>query len=183
MAFLPDAYAEVDPMKNIHSLLGQRKRWINGSFFAFDKVKKELNEHEKKKGFECGLNLQIFYLTFMNSLSYFAPAFFLFTVHIAMEAFRQGVLVPFIQGEGVSDVNSSKVLKAFVYTIDFIYVLLLMTLVFYSWHFKSNDKNFMPYIYGISTIFGLFMVCVFLVLAVDIFKGFIYGDACNLKNI
>jgi cellulose synthase/poly-beta-1,6-N-acetylglucosamine synthase-like glycosyltransferase len=35
MTFLPDAYAEVDPIKTVHGLLGQRKRWINGSFFAF----------------------------------------------------------------------------------------------------------------------------------------------------
>ena len=179
MAYLPDAYAEVDPMKTIHSLLGQRKRWINGSFFAFEKVKKELSEHEKEKGFECLLNLQIFYLTFMNSLSYFAPAFFLFTVHIAMEAFRQGVLVPFFQGEGIADVSSSKILRAFVYTIDFIYVMLIMTLVFYSLHFKNNNKHFMPYIYGISTLFGLFMIAVFFVLAIDIFNGFFYGDACT----
>jgi cellulose synthase/poly-beta-1,6-N-acetylglucosamine synthase-like glycosyltransferase len=40
IAFLPDAMAEVDPMKTVHSLLGQRKRWINGSYFAFKKVKK-----------------------------------------------------------------------------------------------------------------------------------------------
>jgi chitin synthase len=45
MAFLPDAYAEVDPMKTVHALMGQRKRWINGSYFAFEKVKRELSEH------------------------------------------------------------------------------------------------------------------------------------------
>lgn len=43
MAFLPDAYAEVDPMLSIPELMGQRKRWMNGSYFAFDKVKKELS--------------------------------------------------------------------------------------------------------------------------------------------
>lgn len=42
MAYLPDAYAWVDPIKTVHGLLGQRKRWINGSYFAFEKVKKEL---------------------------------------------------------------------------------------------------------------------------------------------
>ena len=40
MSYLPDAYAQVDPIKTVHSLLGQRKRWINGSYFAFEKVKK-----------------------------------------------------------------------------------------------------------------------------------------------
>ena len=84
MAFLPDAYAEVDPVKTVHGLLGQRKRWINGSYFAFEKVKRELSEHEKSIGCEIGLNMQIFYLSFMNSLAYFSPSFFLFTVHIAM---------------------------------------------------------------------------------------------------
>lgn len=39
LKYLPDAYAWVDPMKNLHTLLGQRKRWINGSFFAFEKVR------------------------------------------------------------------------------------------------------------------------------------------------
>ena len=43
MAYLPDAYASVDPIKTVHGLLGQRKRWINGSYFAFEKVKKELS--------------------------------------------------------------------------------------------------------------------------------------------
>lgn len=47
MAYLPDAFAEVDPMKTLNGLLGQRKRWINGSFFAFDKVKSELSAHEQ----------------------------------------------------------------------------------------------------------------------------------------
>jgi len=35
LAYLPNAYSSVDPIKNLHSLFGQRKRWINGSFFAF----------------------------------------------------------------------------------------------------------------------------------------------------
>ena len=93
MAFLPDAYAFVDPMKTVHGLLGQRKRWINGSYFAFEKVKKELAAHEKENGFECMLNIQLLYLSLMNALAYFSPSLFLFTVHIAMEAFRADVLV------------------------------------------------------------------------------------------
>jgi len=40
--FMPDAYAEVDPIKTVNGLMGQRKRWINGSMFAFEKVQKEM---------------------------------------------------------------------------------------------------------------------------------------------
>lgn len=39
LAYLPNANAWVDPIKTLYGLLGQRKRWINGSFFAFQKVK------------------------------------------------------------------------------------------------------------------------------------------------
>ena len=35
LSYLPDAVASVDPIKTLYGLLGQRKRWINGSFFAF----------------------------------------------------------------------------------------------------------------------------------------------------
>jgi chitin synthase len=43
LQYIPDAFATVDPMKSLQDLLGQRKRWINGSFFAFSKVKKTLS--------------------------------------------------------------------------------------------------------------------------------------------
>ena len=40
--FMPDAYAEVDPIKTVNGLMGQRKRWINGSNYAFEKVQNEM---------------------------------------------------------------------------------------------------------------------------------------------
>ena len=83
----------------------------------------------------------------------------------------------------VDNPNSSQFYNAFVFTIDFIYVLLIMTIVFFSLHLNNKDKKFIPYIYGISTIFGLFMVCVFLVLIVDIFRGLFDDTSCNLLFI
>lgn len=83
--YLPDSHAWVDPIKNLHGLLGQRKRWINGSFFAFESVKNTMKTSAMN---DCCLKLQIFYLTIMNMLAFVSPALFLFTIHIAMFAFR-----------------------------------------------------------------------------------------------
>ena len=90
LLYLPDVYAWVDPIKTLYGLLGQRKRWINGSFFAFESVKAAMNECEP------ALSCQIFYLTMMNTLAYIAPALFLFTIHIAMQAFQTDIILPTI---------------------------------------------------------------------------------------
>ncbi len=45
----------------------------------------------------------------MNSLAYFAPSFFLFTVHIAMDAFKADVLTQLFSGF-IGDPNNSPVL-------------------------------------------------------------------------
>jgi cellulose synthase/poly-beta-1,6-N-acetylglucosamine synthase-like glycosyltransferase len=87
--YLPDALAEVDPIKTVHGLMGQRKRWINGSYFAFEKVKKEIGMTNQC---EIVLRLQVLFYDFMNIIVYFAPAIFFFTIHISMFAFRTDVL-------------------------------------------------------------------------------------------
>lgn len=123
------------------------------------------------------LNLQIMYLTLMNSLTYFSPSLFLFTVHIAMEAFREDVLVRVLT-DVITNPDKSEFYNAFVYTMDFIYVMLIGTIVFYSLHLTNNDKKFKPYIYAVSTVFGLFMICVFAVLFVDILRGLLDNATC-----
>lgn len=93
LLYLPDAFSEVDPIKSLHALFGQRKRWINGSFFAFEKVKDDLSEHERRGNLcEWYMHLQMLYLTFSNAVSYFSPSFFLFTVHMSMVAFEADAL-------------------------------------------------------------------------------------------
>ena len=89
LEYLPDAYAWVDPMKTLYGILGQRKRWINGSFFAFEMVRETLNE---SAGGNCCLGFQMLFLTFLNMLAYVSPALFLFTAHVAMIAFRIYIL-------------------------------------------------------------------------------------------
>lgn len=37
--YLPDSESSVDPVTSLTKLLGQRRRWINGSWFAFNYVR------------------------------------------------------------------------------------------------------------------------------------------------
>lgn len=87
---MPDAYAEVDPIKTVNGLMGQRKRWINGSQFAFEKVQKEMknSNNPSMAVIDFFLKMQIFYLNLSNFLVYFAPALLLFTFHLTMQTVR-----------------------------------------------------------------------------------------------
>lgn len=123
------------------------------------------------------LHIQMFYLTLMNALSYLAPAFFLFTVHIAMEAFRADVLPKVFVGL-VNDPNQNEFYNGFVYTMDFIYVILIMSIVFFSLHLTNGNQKYKPYLYAVSTLFGLFSIIVFAVLAVDVIRGLVDSSAC-----
>jgi chitin synthase len=38
--YIPDAFSEVDPVTNLPDFMGQRRRWINGSWYALDYVLK-----------------------------------------------------------------------------------------------------------------------------------------------
>ena len=67
--------------------------------------------------------------------------------------------------------------------MDFVYVLLVMTVIFYSLHLNNNHKRFKPYIYGVSTLMGIFMTIVFVVLFVDIIRGLVSGTECTYRFI
>jgi chitin synthase len=41
LQYIPEAYSLVDPVTNLMDFMGQRKRWINGSWYALEYV---LNE-------------------------------------------------------------------------------------------------------------------------------------------
>lgn len=80
LLFLPDAYSFVDPVANLPQLMGQRKRWINGSYFAFEKVSREF----KELGFCQIIKIQLYYLALMNNLAFVTAGFFLFSISVAM---------------------------------------------------------------------------------------------------
>ena len=74
---------------------------------------------------------------------------------------------------------SATVLDFFVYSIDFIYAMLVMTIIFLSLHFKNKQKEFKSKIYAISSIFGILMLIISAVLTVDIIRGLVDNSTCK----
>jgi uncharacterized membrane protein YkgB len=55
--------------------------------------------------------------------------------------------------------------------MNFIYVMLIGGLVFYSLTLTNKNKKFASFVYGVSTILGILSVIVFTVLLVDLIRG------------
>lgn len=67
--------------------------------------------------------------------------------------------------------------------MDFIYVMMLSGVIFFSIHFKNGSPYFKPFIYGVSTVFGIFMLIVMAVLFVDIVRGLVSGSTRKIVNM
>jgi hypothetical protein len=70
-------------------------------------------------------------------------------------------------------------LDFFVYTIDLIYAITMVTIIYYSLNTTANRPAFKPYIYLASTILGLMALSVFIVYLVDIVRGLTTGSICK----
>jgi hypothetical protein len=79
----------------------------------------------------------------------------------------------------VNNPNDSEFYNAFVYTMDFIYVVLMLSIVFFSLHLQSTAKKFKTFLYGVSTVLGIFSIAVFIVLLVDVLRGLINESGCK----
>lgn len=84
IVFMPDVYAQVEPIKMINELMGEKKREINGGAYSFEKVREEFADTESKRS-SFFIKFQLLYITFIKFLSYFAPALIIFVFHFAFE--------------------------------------------------------------------------------------------------
>lgn len=110
-------------------------------------------------------------------LAFIAPALFMFTVSVAMQAFRDDVLVNFFSNIIPYD---SEIYNAFVLVMNCIYAMLWLGFILYSIHMNNKNKQFISYIYAASTVFGIFSLIVMIVLSVDIVRGLIgNSDSCK----
>lgn len=89
--YLPDALAWTDPVKTFPVMMKQRKRWINGSWFAFqltlgvffEKMNKTLHHPIRKFGFYC----YMFYMIGQNINRYLILSYIFGLFHIMSQEF------------------------------------------------------------------------------------------------
>ena len=136
--------------------MGQRKRWINGSYFAFERVKEGFEK------FACCTAVQILFISFLNLLSFLSPSLFLFTIQVSL------LSIDDLLKRSLGKIYSDSVSLFFVYLVMFFYVLLLLSLILRSLHFKSKDKSFYPFLYFASTMLGIISIIIIAIFAYDV---------------
>jgi len=75
LAYLPDAESSVDPVTSLTRMMGQRRRWINGSWFAFEYVLGNRNRRTS-----CLLMIQLLYHWLVQRLTYVTISLFYITM-------------------------------------------------------------------------------------------------------
>ena len=89
--YLPDVESYVDPVTSLTKLLGQRRRWINGSWFAFNYVREHWRESSS-----CLFLLQLLYYAFVQGLQWIFCTLFYVAMNLTLISFVTNNLVPSI---------------------------------------------------------------------------------------
>lgn len=91
LAYLPDAQSTVDPVTSLAKMMGQRRRWINGSWFAFEYVL----SHSSERG-TCAFYVQLAYYWLVQKVTYMSIAIFYISMTMTVSAAVQEYVVPAI---------------------------------------------------------------------------------------
>lgn len=89
LAYLPDAESHVDPVTSLTRMMGQRKRWINGSWFAFEYV---FRHREKRTS--CMFLIQLLYYWIVQRITFVSIGLFYLTMTMTVAAAVDEWVVP-----------------------------------------------------------------------------------------
>lgn len=89
--YLPDAESVVDPVTSLTLLLGQRRRWINGSWFAFNYVRSHWNESPSFL-----FSLQLCYYIVMQVASWLQVSLFYVSMNLTLRYAIEYYIAPVI---------------------------------------------------------------------------------------
>ena len=167
----------VDPVTSLTRLLGQRRRWINGSWFAFNYVR----EHSYESNSWLFM-IQLIYYSFVQKLQWVQISIFYIAMNLTLIATTREYIVPavtkFFLGTQdyelynyrISIFNVQNVIESIPDVISFIYILFLFANLLYAALVNHNNKRFKAIYYISSTVFGIYGVLVFALLILNTVK-------------
>lgn len=90
LKYLPTAHAVVDPVTSLLVLMGQRKRWMNGTWFALDYVLR--HRHLAKESLHSKSELIMFsfsmyYAQFSQILGYYSISIYFAVLYMTLQGF------------------------------------------------------------------------------------------------
>lgn len=79
LAYLPDAESLVDPVTSLTRMMGQRRRWINGSWFAFRYVFSHRDQRTS-----CLFLFQLIYYQLVQLVTYISLSLFYISLNLTV---------------------------------------------------------------------------------------------------
>lgn len=168
LKYLPDAYAQVDAMISLKQMMGQRKRWINGTWFALNYVISHACEAYQSQ--HCFFSFLLFYASIMFAqlvqvLAYLAISIYFSVLYVTLYDFLKF-------RDFTVDGQSFNLFQALIFT----YVLMVGILIFYSSNYIAGHRDAAPVFYTISTFLGLYMLFSFILMAYSIVNVIFLGN-------
>jgi chitin synthase len=172
--YLPDAESVVDPVTSLTRLLGQRRRWINGSWFAFNYVQEHSYESTS-----CLFYLQLLYYSFVKKVSWIQITIFYVAMNLTLISAVQSYVVPavasfFLNNQNyqlynykLSLFNIGNVIDSIPDIINFLYIVLISGNLLYGVLVNNNNSRFKKLYYLSSTILGVYGLIVVTLLVVN----------------
>lgn len=180
MAYLPEAEASVDSITTLEKLLGQRKRWINGSYFAFEKVRDSWKCGEAP----CGFSLQLAFYVLTSYLSYISIALFFISLDLTLNTFADQVIMPSFMTlfkvstpEELKEYNVLGIINAYglpasvPVILDFVYLMLVGSMIILSLSLSQTNARFRKTYHLITGLLGWYSILMYVVLLIELFKG------------
>ncbi|KAL4487126.1 hypothetical protein ABPG72_001578 [Tetrahymena utriculariae] len=177
LRYIRNATARVDPVTDLVTLVGQRRRWINGSFFALlEALKKKSivyeSEHSTWQLFKFKICMKFAQLN--NFLGYVSLSVFFTIVFIMILTNVQTVTLD--QAQDTTSIVSVVLTTLFLVS----YFMCILMIIYYSIAFNNRNPKVISSFYAISTYLGIIMLAAFGLMMAYVVEMYIYVIKKNI---
>lgn len=173
LKYVPDAVATVDLIETVPDFLTQRKRLINGGWYAIEHMiyyNNQIRFSKHSNSSKLAFSFVIFMSKIDMAVLYLLPCFYYVCLKIVMFEYMQNISLV---------ANPATSLAGFWL---FYFISLMVTLIFISIQFKSIDKDMVFFFRILSHFMGIFMLFTLTILIILIVREIFMGTHVYFIN-